>query len=525
MGAKKKTYREMWKFNQSVIHNFEVSVVMSFYKRYEEFSKVLPKNAKYLCRNGIEVIIVMDEPTEKQQVLKLIKQYPFINWKLIVNEQEHAPRNHAPVLNVGTRHAIKKYILQIDPEVEYHTDIILQMREMLEYYPGHYALASMAYIPLELEVSKENVGFLNFMFYGNIMVERKYLEQINGYDESFLKWGGEDDNLRARLDMTGLKRLLLPHAKTLHWEKHYDPGERITKVNRHPAPELQRMFYPKAVCANGDSRGQEFGKVLYDWQNNQYSEELCRNYLESFVQYEIKDNPVFQKQYKKIILCQAYNESEFMEDFLEDMVRYFDGIILLDDGSTDNTWELASHDKILLKVKKERECFNDLENRNILLNIASFFKSEWFCFMDIDERFDERYVDFGAFEDDKDVDVVAFKAVYLWNNEYTYKGGVPFSNKGVLKVYRMFRPLGRTNITTHKKKLHFAACPYFKSVRFSNILFKDYGSLSEKKRTQKYEMYMKEDKNRDLSGYDYLLDNDSELYELDKLELDQKEPG
>lgn len=519
MGAKKNSVWEVHKFNQSVIHNFDLSIIMSFYNRCEEFSRILPQNAKYLQRNGIEVIIVMNEPTEKQQVLDLIKQYPFINWKLIVNEQEHTSRNHAPVLNVGIRHATKKYILQIAPEVEYYTDVILQMRELLEYYPGHYALASMAYIPTEMEVSKKNIGFLNFLFYGNIMVERKYMEQINGYDETFLKWGGEDDNIRARLDLIGLKRLVLPEAKTLHREKEYKPEERMIKVNTHTAAELERMFSPVEAIANKTSWGEEFDQVVYNWQNNTYAEELCRNYLEGFVQYEMKDSSVFQKQYKKLILCQAYNENEFMEGFLEDMAKYFDGIILLDDGSTDNTWDLAQHEKILLKVKKKRKCFNDLGNRNILLNLASFFKSEWFCFMDIDERFDQRFVDFGAFEDDPKIDVVGFKGVYLWNNEHTYKGGVPYSDKGILKIFRMFRPLGHTSITTHKKKLHFIACPYFKNILVSKILFKDYGSLKESSRLQKHQMYLKEDKHKDLVSYEYLLDCKSNLHKLSKIDL------
>ena len=65
----------------------------------------------------------MDEPTEKEGLIELIKTYPFINWKVIVNEQDHLPRNHAPVLNVGIRHATKKYVLVSDPEVEFYNQI------------------------------------------------------------------------------------------------------------------------------------------------------------------------------------------------------------------------------------------------------------------------------------------------------------------------------------------------------------------------------------------------------------------
>ena len=68
--------------------------------------------------------------------------------------------------------------------------------------------------------------------------------------------------------------------------------------------------------------------------------------------------------------------------------QYFVGFILLDDGSEDESYEDAVHEKLLFKFKQDRNNFNDLKNRNTLLDIASFFNSEWFCFMDLDERFD-----------------------------------------------------------------------------------------------------------------------------------------
>ena len=520
METKKKTYREIRKFNQSVIHNFEVSVVMPFYHKLEVFKKVLPKNAPYLQRNGIEVIIVMDGPTEEEGLIELIKQYPFMNWKVILNEKEYESRNPAPVLNVGIRHATKKYFFVSGPEVEFYTDVILELRNMLEHYPGHYATGTVAFIEEADVISDDHILLQRFIDYGSIMVEKKALEEIGAYEEGFKVWGGEDDNIRRRLEMKGIKQLRVPQARSLHREEKLQLQERFVKTNGFRIKEWRQFFYPQNPKANGESWGLEFNKLVYDWQNNQHAEELCCNYLKDFKLYEIKDSSVFKEQYKKLILCQAYNETEFMEGFLEDMARYFDGIILLDDGSTDNTWKLAKHEKILLKVKKKRECFNDLENRNILLNLASFFKSEWFCFMDIDERFDERYVDFGVFENDRDVDVVAFKGVYLWEDENTYASGTPYSKDGIIKIIRMFRNNGYAQIKTHKEKLHFAACPYYEKIFNAKILFKDYGVLSETKRKKKYEMYNKEDESKDLSDYEYLINGKVKLNKIEDIKID-----
>ena len=58
--------------------DFDLSIVMPFYKRLDEFKRVFPSKAKYYERNGIEVVIVADEPTEEQGILDYIRRYPFI---------------------------------------------------------------------------------------------------------------------------------------------------------------------------------------------------------------------------------------------------------------------------------------------------------------------------------------------------------------------------------------------------------------------------------------------------------------
>ena len=103
---------------------------------------------------------------------------------------------------------------------------------------------------------------------------------------------------------------------------------------------------------------------------------------------------------------------------------------------------------LLIKVKKERLEFNDLQNRNILLDIASFLKADWFCFMDLDERFDRRFVNFEAFEDDINYSIVSFRCVNLWDSDKFYNANLAGSSRRM----RMFRNIGRVQIHTLKKK-------------------------------------------------------------------------
>ena len=74
---------------------------------------------------------------------------------------------------------------------------------------------------------------------------------------------------------------------------------------------------------------------MYNWQHNQYAEQQCRDYLKQFITFELKQPEIFRKKYHKLLLCQAHNEAGFNGGFLQNMTQYFDGIILLDNKSTD----------------------------------------------------------------------------------------------------------------------------------------------------------------------------------------------
>lgn len=492
-----------------LIEDFDLSIIMSCYQRYESLKRVLPHNARFLERNGIEVIIVLDDPKEERQIRSLLEDYPFISWILIVNDEPHPPRNHAPVLNVGLRHATRRYIMQIDPEVEYWTDAIGLMRLNLENYPKHYAVGYMAYCDTDTELTEESICTLDFIPYGNIMVERDAICQIGGYDELFTSWGGEDDNLRARLDMIGYSPLYLPEAQTIHREDNYSPKVRAERIASHSNEDWLRMRYPCTAVANDEHWGYSFGRLGYSWEMQEARFRQLSKHLLKFPKYWIRDEQVTCVKYQRLLLCQAHNEEELLCEFMEHMSNYFDGFILLDDGSTDRTWELAMHPKLILKVYKNRTCFDDLSNRNILLDLASFFSTEWLCFMDIDERFAPGLDDIVSISSSTECSVLAFKAVYLWDSEEQYKREIPQTNGGVLDIPRMFRPnLRREQIYSHQK-LHFFACPRVKSGQFVPILVLDKGCLFASSRQLKYERYLKEDTEGVLSsGYTYMLSSD-----------------
>ena len=487
----------------SFVHNFQVSVVLPFYKKFSAFKEAMFINAPYFSRNGIEVIISMDENSEENEVVEFIKSYPFINWKVIVNDALHSWRNPVKSINVGIRNASKKYILVCSPESLFYTDAIYLMRKYLEFYPGHFAVGTVAFATCN-DIKNNNLNFC--MPYGSIFAEKQAFERVSGYDESLVMWGGDDDNIRARLEMCGVKKLFLPEVKLIHKEKsNSDIQSRYAKkISRL---ESKHIFYPGNPIANFfEQWGQDYKRIAYDWRHNEYSIQLLKKYLNDFIQYDLNEDASRVKK-NIILLVQVYNGAKLLKKFIRNVEQYVDGIIFLDDGSDDDTYDFIVSSKLLLKVKKIRKCFNDLENRNIMLRLASFFDSEWFCIMDVDELFDERFVDFKNVVSDPSIDTVIFRHTHLWNSEITYNAEYPNSQNGILERYRMFRNIGSCQILTDKLKLHFSPVPYYGKTLKSGIMYHHLGNISKQKRIARYLMYKHEDIYNDQEGYEHLLNH------------------
>lgn len=496
------------------LQDFDLSIVMPFYKRLDEFKRVFPSKAKYYERNGIEVLIVADEPTEREGILEYIRTYPFINWKVVVNPQDHTWRNPAKAFNVGIRQATKQYILIMDPELEFYTDVIYELREKLDSYPEHYAVGQVLFMDIQEEINEYTLEKhrYNLIPYGSIMAKKEYFEIIGGYDEFYTEWGGEDDNLRRRFELAGIQQLFFPESILIHRE---DFSQRIVSRNEQRAlisrEALSRMLLPIDIYVNETGWGTDFDCVVYDWQDHPFAKGQCMEYLSTFKQFEVISDRMFEKSYPLIALIPTYNESENIAECLSSAEKYCDGIILLDDDSTDGTYQLACSNKLLIKVQKDRIEFNDKQNRNILLDIASFFKADWFIFIDADERFYDRFFDLKEAVK-LPVDVVGLWIANLWDSEEFYRADMKdtslYSKNGLWFRWRMFRNKGRMQII-YSLKLHFLAVPYRKQGREykSKTLLLHLGYIDADKRIKKYNFYQKEDEMKLLDYEDILHEN------------------
>ncbi|WP_455628923.1 glycosyltransferase family 2 protein [Parabacteroides chinchillae] len=469
--------------------DFDLSIIIPLCGRLDEFKWVFSSKAKYYERNGIEVVVIVNEPSEKEEILDYIRTYPFINWKIGINTQDHPQHNPATDFNVGIRQATKQYVLIMDPELEFCADVIYELREKLDSYPEHYAVGQVMFMDKPIP-------------YGSIMSKKEYFEEVGGYNEHYIEWRESDDNLRRRLELAGIHQLFSPEAISIQKE---DLSQETVIQNEL----LSEVLLPVEINVNKSDWGTNY-TVEYDWKEHPYAKQQCRDYLSTLKQFDLLSDDIFEKSYPLIALIPTYNESERITDCLRSVEKYCDGIILLDDDSTDDTYRIAQSDKLLIKAKKVRTEFNDKQNRNILLDIASFFKAEWFIFIDADERFDDRFVDLREVIKNPDVDTVGVWIANLWDSLETYRVmNDPYAKNGLWFRWRMFKNKGRMQII-NKKKLHFPSIPYGgKDGKFikAKTLLLHLGYLTLKRRHYKYNFYLIEDKDKILNYDDILYDN------------------
>lgn len=253
---------------KDILNDFDLSVILPCYRKTAAFRIILAKNFCYFERSGIEVIIVMDEPSEEKALLQLIWQYPAINWKVIVNDKPHAWRPPCKAQNVGIRHAGKKYVMLMDPESEFYTDIIYILSYMCRIYGNCFVTGEVVFTDFQFEASSYDLAGMELLPYGSIITEKNFLYEIQGYDESYTKWGGDDDNVRARLRYYGIQELHVKDAILIHREEENTDGHksRYEKGKQNPFENKKKSFFPEHYLANDKNWGRDFCRIAYTYE-------------------------------------------------------------------------------------------------------------------------------------------------------------------------------------------------------------------------------------------------------------------
>jgi hypothetical protein len=248
-----------------------LSIILPYYKRFDAFAQALSANHANLTSTPgrpTEVVLVLDEPTEEGAVLRAVRGRPSVSWRVLINRRDHRWRNPAVAINVGLRHARGEFVLIMSPETLHVTNVPQVLYEWAYGAQSHLVLGRICWCPRR-DVDEKGLARAfeetePKRYYGSACGLRAAFEAVGGYDESNRSWGCDDDNIRSRLRLAGLRLKHLPAAKAIH---PLEPGEvNHNRIRRREKTWLERHSYerPSIAAANGADWGREFDEVIYD---------------------------------------------------------------------------------------------------------------------------------------------------------------------------------------------------------------------------------------------------------------------
>jgi hypothetical protein len=528
---------------------YNTSIIIPYYEKYEEFKFALELNKDQYSLVK-EVIIVFDQIIDISQFSFLLNYN--INFKFYTNTETHEWRNPAPVINHGLKMASSEYCIILSPETILSKDAIKYLMDnvdentfcigqviFLEESKYHSYENKADILDLFRLTTRRNKDIIGPIFFGSICCSKANFEKVNYYTETFINWGGEDDDVREKLIKYGINVKKIKDVKMIHIEDQYGYNKRLSKArDKNINPDnLYKNFLSISPIPNNK-------QIFIDSINK----------IGEIIDYSLNDK--IYSYYPIVLLTQSYNEENNACEFIENVSSFVDGIIVLDDNSTDNTWNLLKSDKLLLKAKKDRITFNDLQNRNLLLNILEnvFIRNNinvsWFIWLDFDERIDTnirfiQYLRKILLNGNNALNIYNVPLIHMWDH-INYNRDYPYTYNGVQYHTRLIKNIIKKlpYSINNKNKLHFNLAPYDDNIEkttdsvldlknntirlpyegnYFPLLIKHIGRQTESLRRYKYDLYTKA-YDTDLTcqySYDHFLQNDVSLlpYEENKYKI------
>lgn len=222
-----------------------------------------------------------------------------------------------------------------------------------------------------------------------------------------------------------------------------------------------------------------------------------------------------RRSVRLLAILAVRNQVEHLPDFIRNVAPQVDGIVALDDGSSDGSAEfLSSRPEVLevLRVPPDRPRWEEMANHRALVTTAMRHGAQWILCLDADERIElafrpraERIIRRGRM-----VGVSAF-AVHLrelWDSPYEYRVDGIWGQK---TRARLFRPLPDQEFDT--RELHGTKAPLqarrFGIYPLASLNIYHLGMLRTEDRAarrRRYELADPEARWQPTLGYAYLTD-------------------
>ncbi len=209
------------------------------------------------------------------------------------------------------------------------------------------------------------------------------------------------------------------------------------------------------------------------------------------------------KKYKLIAILRAKDEIDNIDQCLGKLSELVDGIVMLDNGSTDGTLErYKKYPKILTLLKTEG--YHEGRDKLMLLNKAREYEPEWILWIDADEVFEnnltrtvlDSYMRSGY-------NRITFRLCHFWLDRSHCRFDGPYWLYSLHPQRSMWRNIPEAtfkNVKLHNGDIQNIPKRYY----LSPYRLKHYGYSDRSKMVKKYQKYIEEDKTgqRDYSHLD-----------------------
>lgn len=535
-----------------------LGIVLPFFRKLAEFERVATRNAPYWSRPWIEVVLVLDENAEEAGVLRLVDRLPGIRWRVVVNDVAHAWRPPCKAINVGVRHTRAPWVFIHSPESAYVGDAPARALQIATASPRAVAVGRVGFARFDeagtdgdaLAVAfaqKVPDALLLSTFYGSLCCAREAFESVCGYDERFDQWGGDDDDFRVRLEMAGGQLMADPALRLMHLS-----FEERTGAEAYDRDLDWRRCTPQAAQVNtaaGADWGRGFDRVARDTGSAAFGAppetghgpavafpmgsrrqcEVCGRMVHH------EPSPVYcprcsaampaaarlTSRPRIVGVLQVRNEARFLAGCLAHLRDHVDGIVVLDDGSTDGTPDILRRESKVLEVLTNPVCephvWRENENKRRLLECARRHGAGWVLVCDADERYESLFLDhLPAIVDSMSDDVLSCLSVAcceLWNSPCGYRVDGIWGRKSRARLFRLPQEIGFDETLA----LHGAWYP--DQVARHGLMFGSYyrlyhlGSIRHEDRLRRRATYNQLDPTRGFQsiGYDYLAEEGPSL--------------
>jgi len=286
-----------------------ISIIICFYERLEHLRCCL--DSLRICSKDFDEVVITDDGSSEATVSMLKRMIANYDFTIHYIWQPKKGFRAAAARNNGIRHARGNYLIFFDCDFLPLPDIIKQHLKAAR--PGRFVVGHCKYLTAEQsnralssnisrdflenlyqqlpekQIIKDHYRFIKrtilFRLHlasptkqslgGHFSIYRKDIEYVNGYDENFVGWGGEDEDLGIRLVSAGVYgRSAIRCARALHLchpreigDKRWREGPNIKYFKRKNIP---------IFCENG------LKKISAMWNNQQiiryetYQSYLCR---------------------------------------------------------------------------------------------------------------------------------------------------------------------------------------------------------------------------------------------------------